>query len=96
MPRGLLHRLRRHARRETQEVGDPVPGTAHESICLDQEGRLWLAAAGNACVWVGDGGEVTDGIETDQGAYALGGSDGKTLSVAISTLPTGGAALALL
>lgn len=67
-----------------------VPGALPDGICLDEEGCVWFAdAGGNACVRVAEGGEVTDRITTDRGAFActLGGAEGRTLFVMTSTFP---------
>ena len=65
-----------------RRVFAPLPGRSPDGICLDREGAVWVAdAAGNACVRVREGGEVTDVIATTRGCFAgaLGGADGRTL-----------------
>ncbi len=53
-----------------------------DGICLDAEGRIWVASAGVAtCTLVERGGNVVDQVATTQPCYAcmLGGPDRRTL-----------------
>src|SRR5690606_11001464 len=56
-----------------------------DGICLDADGRLWVADARGHGVWlVDDGGHVADFIDTAPlatFAVALGGADGRTLYI---------------
>ena len=59
-----------------------------DGICLDAEGAIWVAdPRGNCVIRVKEGGEITDMINLDRGAFAcmLGGDDGKTLYVCTAT-----------
>ena len=56
-------------------------------MCLDAEGRVWVAdAIGNRVVRLAEGGEVLDEIATGEGCYAcmLGGEDGRTLFLCVA------------
>ncbi len=68
------------AARTWADLGTGTP----DGICLDAQGALWYAdVPGRACVRVREGGEVTDRIALDRGAFAcmLGGDDRRTLSI---------------
>jgi sugar lactone lactonase YvrE len=65
-------------RRVWAELGRRLP----DGICLDAEGRVWVAnPAARECVLVAEGGEVVEVVETDQLCYAcmLGGPYGRHL-----------------
>ncbi len=67
----------------------PLSWCAPDGICLDAEGRVWVAnAIAPECLLVAEGGEVVDRVATSQTAFAcmLGGSDRRTLYV--MTAPT--------
>jgi sugar lactone lactonase YvrE len=59
-------------------------GLGPDGICLDVEGAVWTQRfTGNACVRVGEGGQVLETIELDRSPFAciLGGPDGQTLFI---------------
>lgn len=59
-------------------------GRIPDGICLDAEGAIWVASPlGDACLRVRAGGDVTDVVELDRGAYAcmLGDADRRTLYI---------------
>ena len=65
-------------RRVWADLGGRVP----DGICLDANGRVWVAnPLGPECFLVAEGGEIVDTVDTGDNCYAcmLGGSDGRTL-----------------
>jgi sugar lactone lactonase YvrE len=75
-PDGSLSRRRLWA--QLPEGGVP------DGICLDTEGAIWVAdPPGNQCLRILEGGEVTDRVQLDRGAFAcmLGDSDRRTLYI---------------
>lgn len=65
-----------------RRVWAPLPGRTPDGICLDAEGRIWVANAVTAeCLLVAEGGEIVDRVVTGQACVAcvLGGDDGRTL-----------------
>jgi sugar lactone lactonase YvrE len=67
-------------RRPWAQLGDGVP----DGICMDAEGAVWYGDVPNQrCVRVREGGEVLQTVELDRGCFAcaLGGPDGRTLSI---------------
>ncbi|MHB8431377.1 MAG: SMP-30/gluconolactonase/LRE family protein [Acidimicrobiales bacterium] len=55
---------------------------APDGICIDEQGRIWVAnAVAPECRLVAEGGEIVDRVETSQNCFAcmLGGEDRKTL-----------------
>jgi sugar lactone lactonase YvrE len=74
---------------DARRVWAPVPGVAPDGICLDADGRVWVAnAVAPECLLVAEGGEVVDRVTTTRNCYAcmLGGADGRTLFLV--TAPT--------
>lgn len=66
-----------------------LPWCAPDGICLDQQGRVWVAnAMTSECLLVAEGGAVVDRVATSQNCFAcmLGGEDRRTLFVV--TAPT--------
>jgi sugar lactone lactonase YvrE len=65
-----------------RRVWAPLPGRAPDGICLDAEGRIWVAnPVTTECVLVAEGGEIVDQVTTELPCVAcmLGGSDRRTL-----------------
>ncbi len=59
-------------------------GWIPDGICLDTEGGIWVASPrGDVCLRILAGGEVTDVVELDRGAYAcmLGDDDRRSLYI---------------
>lgn len=54
-----------------RRVWAATPGDHPDGICLDTEGQLWYADVGNQhCVRVREGGEVSETVTLDRGAFA--------------------------
>jgi sugar lactone lactonase YvrE len=65
-----------------RRIWAPLPGVAPDGICLDENGRVWVAnAIGPEVILVAEGGEIVERLATSQPCFAcmLGGGDGKTL-----------------
>jgi sugar lactone lactonase YvrE len=72
-----------------RRVWASLPGRAPDGICLDADGRVWVAdAVSPESVLVAEGGEIIDRVVTSQNCFAcmLGGSDRRTLF--LMTAPT--------
>ncbi|HLH28291.1 MAG TPA: SMP-30/gluconolactonase/LRE family protein [Acidimicrobiales bacterium] len=62
-----------------------------DGICLDAEGRIWVAnAVAPECLLVAEGGKVVDRVETSQSCFAcmLGGADRRTLYLVTAPIST--------
>jgi sugar lactone lactonase YvrE len=71
-------------RRTWAELGEAA---APDGICLDADGTVWYADVPNHhCVRVREGGEILQRVDTGLGCFscALGGSDGRTLLMAVA------------
>lgn len=67
-----------------RRVWAQLDGAVPDGICLDAEGAIWIASPTSSEVLrVREGGEVTDRIPLDRGAFAcmLGGDERRTLFV---------------
>jgi sugar lactone lactonase YvrE len=67
-----------------------VEGRYPDGCAIDSEGAIWFAnAGGSEVVRLGEGGEILQAVPTPTTAYAcaLGGSDGRTLFIAVSPVP---------
>ncbi len=54
-----------------QRVWAATPGDHPDGICLDTDGQVWYADVGNQhCVRVREGGEVSQRVQLDRGAFA--------------------------
>ncbi len=72
-----------------RRVWAPLTWCAPDGICLDADGRIWVANGMAAeCQLVAEGGELVDRVVTSQNCFAcmLGGADGRTLY--LMTAPT--------
>jgi len=81
-PDGELHNRR---------VWADLSWCAPDGICLDAEGRVWVAnAAGPQCLLVAEGGEIVDRVATSQTCFAcmLGGPEGRTLYTVTAPIST--------
>lgn len=67
-----------------RRVWAPLPRRAPDGICLDAEGRVWVADASTSeCLLVAEGGGIEAHVTTSQNSFAcmLGGNDRRTLYV---------------
>jgi sugar lactone lactonase YvrE len=70
-----------------RRVWAQLDGAVPDGICLDADGAIWVASPlSNEVLRVREGGEVTDRISLDRGAFAcmLGGDDRRTLFICTS------------
>lgn len=80
-----------------RRVWASLPGVAPDGICLDEDGRIWVAnALGAEVILVDEGGRVVQRIATSQLCYAcmLGGADRRTLFAVTAASSDGHAAAA--
>jgi sugar lactone lactonase YvrE len=59
-----------------------LDGVTPDGICLDAQGRVWVANAfGAECLLIAEGGRIVQRVQTSQPCFAcmLGGADGLTL-----------------
>jgi sugar lactone lactonase YvrE len=74
-----------------RRVWAQIPGCSPDGICLDAEGRVWVAnALRPQCLLVAEGGGIVDRVTTSQSCFAcmLGGADGRTLFVVTAPIST--------
>ncbi len=74
-----------------RRVWASLPWCAPDGICLDAEGRVWVAnAIGPECLLVAEGGEIIDRVATSQTCFAcmLGGPEGNTLYTVTAPIST--------
>ncbi len=72
-----------------RRVWASLPWCPPDGICLDADGRVWVAnAIAPECLLVAEGGEIVDRVRTSQTCFAcmLGGADRRTLYM--MTAPT--------
>jgi sugar lactone lactonase YvrE len=74
-----------------RRVWAQIPRCSPDGICLDAEGRVWVAnAVGPECLLVAEGGEIVDRVVTSQNCFAcmLGGADRRTLYLMTAPIST--------